>query len=271
MMMMQLSSAVVILTSCVIFCNCCHAFVLNTNNNHLSTSQSSSQHQRSRDDGSSSSSILNVIPPEILEDVEGSRGQFFLWFFGASGASGIARSAFPRMYKQVNYIQSLKGAGQSLGGDMLGVSPLCEYPEDVAIKDLEKVVNNKMTVTEMVQKFPVEGNYLATKGYVAYSVFEQANNGANPLAIRAVFDTFSQSTDISNPLVAQEKLDSYKEDISVINGALFKSKVTGYSAVVTLLFLLGVADFTAWGHARDGWFHYWKPENGIFNIPDYWI
>ena len=266
--MAQLSSAVTFFTCFLAaFSTGSYAFVSNT--------KTTGHHPTVRKDvlPSSHSSLVirHAIPPEILEDVEGSRGQFFLWFFGASGASGIARSAFPRMYNQVNYIQSLKGAGPSLGGDTIGVSPLCGYPQDIAVKDIEKVVNNRMTVEAMVKKFPQEGNYLATKGYITFSAFQQANEGSNPLAIRAVFDTFSQSTDVSDPRIAQEKINMYKEDVSAINGSLFKSKVTGFSAVITLLFLLGVADFTAFGHARDGWFHYWKLSDGILNIPDYWI
>lgn len=212
-----------------------------------------------------------AIPAEILEDVESARIQFFIWFFGASGAASIARSAFPTMYDRITYIQSLKGVGPTLGGETIGVSPLVGYPEDIPVKDIQKVVNNKMTIEQIVTTYPEEENYLASKGFVTYSAFEKANNGANPLAIRAVFDTFSQSTDISDPNTAQEKLDLYKEDVYAINGGLVKSKITGYITVVTLAFLLGLADVTAFGHARDGWFHDWKWSDGLQNIPDFWI
>ena len=154
---------------------------------------------------------------------------------------------------------------------MVGVSPLVGYPEDIAIKDIQKVANNRMTIEQMVKKFPEEDNYLASKGYITYSAFEKANSGANPLAIRAVFDTFSQSTDISEPKIAQEKLEIYKNDVYAINGGLIKSKITGYVTTFTLLFLLGFADITAFGHANDGWFHDWKLSDGIQNIPDFWI
>jgi len=214
---------------------------------------------------------LNVIPPEILEEAEGSRIQFIIWFFGASGAASIARSAFPTMYDRMSYINSLKGEGPTLGGETIGVSPLCGYPEDISVKDVEKVVNNRMPIEQMVKKFPEEDNYLASKGYVTFSAFQQANSGANPLAVRAVFDTFSQSNNLSEPRVAQGKLDAYKEDVYNIKGGLIKSKITGVATVVTLLFLLGYADITAWGHARDGWFHYWKLSDGLQNIPDFWI
>ncbi|KAG7338859.1 hypothetical protein IV203_004759 [Nitzschia inconspicua] len=188
-------------------------------------------------------SILHAIPPEIAQEVQDARNQFFLWFFGASGGAGIARSAFPRMFNQVRYIQSLKNVSPTRGGRPW----------------LESI------------KYPVEGNFLTIKGYLAFSAFSRANQNANPAAVRAVFDTFAQSTDLSDPFVAQEKLDSYKEDVRRLNGALLKSKLTGYLSIASLLFLLGLADVIAFGHAKDGWFYYWTPEDGILNLPKFWI
>lgn len=262
--MYNILSVAVVFACFAIFCNSCHAFVSETKRSTTSTSAP-------RSIGGDSISRLNAIPPEILNDVESSRTQFFGWFFGASGGAGIARSAFPRMYEQVQYIQSLKGSDTSLGGETLGLSPLCGYPEDLSIKDLEKVVSNRMNIETMVQKFPIENNFLSRKGYITFAAFEQGNKGTNPLAVRAVFDTFAQSTDACDPSIAQDKIDSYQEDIGRISGALFKSKVTGYVAIFTLLFLLGLADVVAFGHARDGWFPYWKLADGIPSIPEFWI
>ncbi|OEU22013.1 hypothetical protein FRACYDRAFT_232165 [Fragilariopsis cylindrus CCMP1102] len=201
--MMQL--LLVFLTTFCIFCNCCcHGFVQQQQQQHVVSS-------------SSTTTILRVIPSEIAVDAAAdvARTQFFLWFFGSSGGLGVALSAFPRMYSKTRYIQSLKGS-PSLGGVNLGLSPLCGYPEDLASKDVEKIINNKLTVSQLVEKFPIEGNFLSSKGYVTFQAFEQANSGANPLAIR---------------LAATVALTS----------------------------------------AKDGWFPSWSLENGILNIPNYWI
>jgi hypothetical protein len=227
-----------------------------------------------------SPSNLNLA--EITGDVEAARGLFYFWFFGSSGAAGVARSAFPRMYDQVTYIRSLKGVGPTLGGETLGVSPICGYPEDLAIKDVENVANNPLNVGEIVAKYPIEGNFLSKKGYLTFAAFEQANKDANPLAVRAIFDTFAQSTNCCSPEIAQGKLDLYKIDLSSINGALLKSKATGFASIAALLFLLGFADFIAAGHAYHGWFPDWPgannfpacffdPETSPLRIPDYWI
>jgi len=257
-MMHKRSTGIYILSRLTIFCILCQAFTFEIKHSQ----RHSRQIQRTQ---------LDVIPAEILSDVEASRTQFFGWFFGASGGAGIARSAFPRMYEQVQLIRSLKGNELSLGGETLGLNPLCGYPEDLSIKDLENIVNNKMTVEKIVQKYPIENNFLSRKGYITFAAFEMANKGANPLAIRAIFDTFAQSTDACDPFLAQDKIDSYKEDITLIKGAIFKAKVTGYVAIFTLLFLLGLADVIAFGHARDGWFPYWKLSDGVLDIPDFWI
>ncbi|MGK3734398.1 MAG: hypothetical protein ACI8RD_004291 [Bacillariaceae sp.] len=261
----------VFLTTFCIFCNCfcCHGFV---------QQQQQQQHQRSRrvvssyPPSSSTTTILRVIPSEIAVDVAAdvARTQFFLWFFGSSGGVGVALSAFPRMYGATQYIQSLKGS-PSLGGDNIGLSPLCGYPEDLTSKDVEQIINNKLTVSQLVEKFPIEGNFLSSKGYLTFQAFEQANSGGNPLAIRAIFDSFSQSQDTCEPYVAQDKLDSYKEDISLLKSTLLTSKLVGYSSIATLLFLLGLAETVALTSAKDGWFPSWNLEDGILNIPNYWI
>jgi hypothetical protein len=228
------------------------------------------------------STARHIIGQEFASNIDESRTAFFIWFFGASGAAGIARSAFPRMFKQVTYIQGLKEQGPTMGGETLGLSPLCGYPEDLKVKDVEQILNNKLSVERVVEKYPIEDNFLSRKGYLTFAAFEQANGGANPLALRAIFDTFAQSTDCCNPDIAQQKIDSYKEDVTRVNGALTYAKLSGYSAIFVLLFLLGLADIVAAGHAWHGWFPEWPggnnfpwcifdKETGPLTIPNYWI
>ena len=85
-------------------------------------------------------------------DVDVNRISFFIWFFGASGGAGIARSAFPRMYNSVRYVQNLKGVGPTLGGPTIGLSPLCGYPEDISVADVQKIVNSKLSIEQIVAK-----------------------------------------------------------------------------------------------------------------------
>ncbi|KAL3909772.1 MAG: hypothetical protein SGARI_002430, partial [Bacillariaceae sp.] len=205
-----------------------------------------------RHSSSTSTTRQRAIPPEIAVEVENSRNTFFFWFFGSSGGAGVALSAFPRMFSQVQYILSLKDCEPTLGGETVGLNPLCGYPQDIAIADIEKVVNNELSVEQIVEKYPVEGNFFASKGYLTFSAFERANVDANPAAIRAIFDTFAQSTDLTDPRVAQEKIDSFQEDPKRLNGALLKSKLSGFSAIFSLLFLLGLANSIAFSHVKDG-------------------
>jgi hypothetical protein len=117
---------------------------------------------------------------------------------------------------------------------------------------------------------------------LTFSAFQQANKDANPLAVRAVFDSLNTSTDVCDPDVAQEKINKYKENMELIRGEIVKAKLLGYSSIFTLLFLLGLADVVAFGHAKDGWFPTWPglsnlpyslfdPEIGLAAIPKFWL
>ncbi|VEU34081.1 unnamed protein product [Pseudo-nitzschia multistriata] len=261
--------AFLLLGACALLSNgVCHAFV-----SHRTAARPvpNNRFHRGRSPAGSTDTRLCAIPPEILVDVEGSRVQFFGWFFGASGGMGIAVGAFPRMYEQFRALRALRGCEPSLGGETVGLSPLCGYPEDLCVRDLEKVVNNKLSIEQIVEKFPIENNFLSRNGYITFLAYERANKGNNPLVVRAVFDSFAQSTDACDPNVAQDKIDSYKEDVYQINGTLLQSKLVGYSAIGTLLFLLGLALSVMVGQLKNGWFPSWTLADGIFNIPDFWI
>lgn len=244
--------------------------------NHLSTRPNAPNQ-------ASTARSMMLLGDELIEAVNTARSEFFLWFFGASGSAGIARGQFPKMYQQVQYIQGLKGQGPTLGGEKIGLNPLCGYPEDLAIQDVEQVANNPLSIRDIIKRFPNDGSFLAKKGYLTFTAFRAANDKANPLAVRAVFDTFAQSTDICAPEVAEQKLSEFRQDPRKLNGALLASKSAGWSSIGLLLFLLGLADFVAAGHAYHGWFPDWPggrdfpwsladPNDGaIWNIPKYWI
>lgn len=229
-----------------------------------------------------SASVLQLTPEELSPVVEGFRKESFFWLIGASGGAGIARGQFPKMFANTQVIRRLKDVPPSEGGELLGISPLCGYPQDLYKADLAKVVNNPKSVEQIVKENPKPDNFLAVKGYLIYDAFVDGNPGCNPLTVRAVFDTFAQSTNVVNPEIAQEKLDSFKADHSgeTFKTALLSSKLQGYAAIGTLLFLLGLADIFAFRDVAFGWFPDWPGiENfpmglidpGFWTIPQYWI
>lgn len=231
---------------------------------------------------SSTSSRLFLNADELTPMIEGARREAFFWFFGASGGAGIARSQFPKMYQNTQFIRDLAGRGPTEGGETVGISPLVGYPQDISKADLAKIVNNPKSVEQIVEENPYPENFLAAKGYLIYDAFADGNPDCNPLAVRAVFDTFSQSTSVVAPDVARQKLDSYKADPSgeTFKTELLLSKIKGYAAIATLLFLLGLADVFAFKDVAAGWFPDWPglqnfPESiwnpGLSTIPQYWI
>jgi hypothetical protein len=228
---------------------------------------------------------VHLTAEDLTPEMMAARSNFFFWFVGASGAAGLARSAFPRMYSNVVQISELGKTlpqGKSSNSDMVGFSPLCGYPRDVTTFDVNLIVNNKLSIEQIVKKYPVEGNFLSAKGYITYEAFAKANTAADPLAVRAVFDCFAQSTPVSNPEIAQSKIDSYKQSLDKFKSDLLYSKATGWASIVTLLGLLGLADIEAFNFAYTGWFPDWPggqvwlerglfdPETGLGAIPQYW-
>lgn len=258
---------------------------------------------------STTSTSLKVLP-ESITGPEGAQSYFYLWFFGGSGGAGVALRQFPQQIDKFNslrsmvssckiilqhnyslsnllsiltYIWSKSGEGPTLGGETVGISPLCLYPRDLSEKDLAKVLNNKLSVEKMVEKGP-KPNFMSTKGYLCYDSFVDANKGCNPLTIRAVFDSLSTG-DIVSPDVAQTKLDSFtndpSSDFSIFKSELLKTKLAGFSSIAFLLFLLGpITGSTCLESFLRGWAPGWPGsdnlpwslliEPGIWTIPEYW-
>lgn len=230
----------------------------------------------------SNTSALKVLDPSSSVDlaIEGSRRLFYLWFFGGSGGAGLGISAFPGMYQRFLSVQRLKGQGPTLGGENLGVSPLCGLPEDLKVKDVQKILNKKMTVEQIVKKGPQE-SFWAQKGYLRVEAFQAANKDCNPLAVRAIFDAMSTGTSNVEPYVAQAYLDEFRNDLESFKKTLLFSKVKGYVAIGTVLGLLGLTASVCAESLADGWFPDWPGRDnfpislftnpGILSIKDYWI
>lgn len=118
---------------------------------------------------------------------------------------------------------------------------------------MEQILNKKLTVEQIVAKYPIEGNFLSKNGYLTYQAFQMANPDANPLTLRVVFDSLNTSSDVCNPIIAQEMLDSYKKNLNDLASKVLLSKLKGYAAIFFLLFLLALADYEAFVvHFRTG-------------------
>lgn len=223
---------------------------------------------------SSHLSLANVDPA----DVDSARKLFYLWFGGGSGGGGIAIAAFPKMYSRFQDMRSLKG-NAAAGGDTIGVSPLCGLPDDLKLADVQKILNNRMSVTQMVKKGP-QDSFWAQRGYLRFEAFEAANKKCDPLTLRAVFDAMTTSSSTVEPDVAQELLDSFKTDINIFKTTLLSSKLKGYAAIGLIVFLLGLAATVSVDALARGWFPEWPGrENfpiglvdpGVWTIPGFWI
>lgn len=221
----------------------------------------------------------NVIPEAFTDTPEHAQQYFFIWFFGGQGGATVALGQFPKQFEKFKSLFDMSEKGPTESGETVGLSPLCLYPRDISKADLEKVLNNKLSVEQMVAKGP-KPNYLSEKGYLCFASFAEANSNCNPLTIRAVFDAMSTGDNV-DPSIAQRKLDEFRNDPSCFNSSLLKQKLAGFSSIAFLLFLLGpIVAETCLEAASFGWFPEWPGVDnlpwslligpGFWTIPQYW-
>ena len=203
------------------------------------------------------SQIVSVLP-DSMSSPESARGYFGLWFFGGQGGATVALSRAPAQIAKFKKLYSMSDEGPTLGGETVGVSPICLYPRDICKADIDKVLSNKLSVEQMVEKGP-KPTYLSENGYLNYASFVDANKGCNPLTVRAVFDSFATSDNVA-PDVAQQAIDEFKADPSgsAFKNGLLKSKLAGWASLAFLAFLLGpIVGSTCLDAGAAGWFPDW--------------
>lgn len=151
---------------------------------------------------------------------------------------------------------------------------LAGYPDPVYSNDVKQVMNyidNNMTIPEIVANFPIENQI---EGYLRYESLAKAIPNANPVAVRAVFDSMALGINKNQvaPRVAMQRLEAYKEDLSLLKSELNKGRTVGVTALVILLGLLGTCDYFTLFHLWHGWFPMWPgPFADLTTIPQYWM
>jgi len=151
------------------------------------------------------------------------------------------------------------------------------YPEPIYLSDVQPIISNKMDALSIARTFDERSEsqvfqytHLSDDDRVPFLTFDsyhRANPAADPMALRAVFDSFSNSIgggNVISPITAQERLDEYKEDVSIMTKRLNGSKVLGVTAFVFVLLLLGFTDYLTIYHLWRGFFPEW---HGFDHMP----
>jgi len=225
-----------------------------------------------------SSTKLNLqIDADVLTEMSNSRITFWLCAFGATGSAAVGRAAIPKTIDAIKLNLSLAGKPSS-GGEDLG---LIGYPEAIYREDVEQIINNPIPMSEIVEKYPVPGRM---PNMLQYESFAKVNPDANPLAIRAVFDSLviGINKNSAPPITAEENLALFRTDISALKKNNNIGKAIGFTALTFLLTLIGGADWFAFYHGWHGWFPLWPGltnfpaslvslETGVAAIPKYWL
>ena len=208
-------------------------------------------------------SQLGLIDHELALEMGAARGAFALCFYGALGVGSIGRELIPivfRRYESNNELlsspPSSKKSKKQQAREKTDDMGIRGYPEPIYLSDVEYIISNKMDALTIAKRFDersesekYEYTHLAEGDRVPFLTFDSyqlANPAADPMALRAVFDSFSNSIgggNVISPITAQERLDEYKEDVSIMTKRLNGSKVLGVTAFVIVLVLLGFADY----------------------------
>lgn len=223
------------------------------------------------------------------DEMNAARSIFWVCTLAATGSAATGREILPAYWKRLQNLKALAGQGMTAGGKTLGLNPLAGYG-DIPIADVQPIVNNEMTVQEMIDEYQDIDADLSTYSperqkfayFLKFDSFCEANEGANPLALRAIFDTFGQGASIAEPVKTQRLLYEYQQDINKLKPGLENSKLLSLAAILVLCIILGTADGLCLYHVWKGWFPAWPggetfpsgmfdPETGISAIPKYWM
>jgi len=224
----------------------------------LGRMSSSSNHQ----EASTTTTAMRAMDVGMIQEMETARAAFVLCFAGALGTAAVGREVIPITLRELKKVNALKGQGRSLmSGEKLD---LFGYPEAVYSDDIKAILNNNMTVYEIVSEYPIEGQL---PGYLRFESLAQANAEVSQIAVRALFDSIAIGLNKNSvaPSVAAEKLELYKrEGLDMMTSNSRLNKTIGVSALVILLGLLGAADYFAIFHLFHGWFPEWS---GTASLP----
>lgn len=227
--------------------------------------------------GRVSTSFSNKVAPTttaigmdaaMISEMETARAAFVLCLAGALGTAAVGREVIPITLREWKKVKELKGQGvSSMSGEVLD---LFGYPEDVYSGDVMTIVNNNMTVYEIVDEFPIEGQL---PGYLRFESLQKANPDVSQIAVRAIFDSIAVGLNKNSvaPRIAAEKFELYKQEgLATMTSNSRFSKTIGVVALVVLLSLLGSADYFAIFHLFHGWFPEWRGTEGLpFSLLDF--
>jgi len=199
---------------------------------------------------------IGAVDAAMISEMETARAAFVLCLAGALGTAAVGREVIPVTLREWKKVNALKGQGySSMSGEKLD---LVGYPDDVYSDDVMAIINNNMTVYDIVDEYPIEGQL---PGYLRFESLQKANPDVSQVAVRAIFDSIAVGVNKNSvaPRIAAEKFELYKQEgLESLTKNSRLSKTIGVSALVVLLTLLGSADYFALFHLFHGWFPEWS-------------
>ena len=166
--------------------------------------------------------------------------EFYLFFFGGSGALGIGGAAVPKILREYNSIKNYSGS-VSEGGEDLDLSPLVTlgYPEPLKVKDVQKIIDN-FPSADVISKLGPKKTYMAQSGYLELEGFMKSLPNCNKLALYSMFTSFS-SGGYGSPTQYKELVESCKAGgVEEFKSRVFQANAKKLSAFGVFGFLIAL-------------------------------
>jgi len=192
-----------------------------------------------------------ITDPAMVQEIASARFAFWMCFYGAGGVGSIGRELIPIVfgrYQSTNALGSSSATAtmtttsknSNVVNDDLGI---WGYPDKISKSDVESILRNSKSAAVIAKKFPIEEmegsadryeyTHIPKPSFLSYEAFVLYNPRANPVAVRAVFDSFSNSIGGGNAvstIVAQQRIDLYREDVTRMVEKLNSGKSLGIAA-----------------------------------------
>lgn len=170
-------------------------------------------------------SMQMITEASMVEEISSARFAFWMCFYGAAGVGSIGRELIPIVFGRYEFNRNL--ASDTFNAPKVSSSDKSQdldlkiwgYPEKIYSDEVKAILNNPLSPDQIAKKYPIESfegseeryeyTHITKPIFLSYDAYVKANPRANPVALRAVFDSFSNSIGGGNAVCLNLFIDSF--------------------------------------------------------------
>lgn len=170
-------------------------------------------------------SMQMITEASMVEEISSARFAFWMCFYGAAGVGSIGRELIPIVFGRYEFNRNL--ASDTFNAPKVSSSDKSQdldlkiwgYPEKIYSDEVKAILNNPLSPDQIAKKYPIESfegseeryeyTHITKPIFLSYDAYVKANPRANPVALRAVFDSFSNSIGGGNAVCFNLFIDSF--------------------------------------------------------------